>query len=54
MKVISAIFAMLAVAMLGYASYDVIARAEYTNIDLLILALSSVLISAVAQPYSKG
>ena len=54
MKAISAIFAMLAVVMLVYASYDVFARAEYTNIDLLTLALSSVLISAVTQSYSKG
>lgn len=53
MKAISAIFAMLTVVMIGYASYDVIARAEYTNIDLLTLALGCVLITAVIQSCSK-
>lgn len=54
MKVISAIFALLTVSMLTYASYDVFSRAEYTNVDLLILSLTTMLIAAVTQSYSKG
>jgi TRAP-type C4-dicarboxylate transport system permease small subunit len=45
LRVISSSFMFIALILLGYLTYDVISRAEYGNLDLLILFVSCLFIS---------
>jgi len=47
-------FTIISVALLSYLCYDIIAVGEYTHVDLLGLAISSMILATIARPQNNG